>query len=170
MEPWEKRPELKPTKEGPRETGTINFNVCNEKGEVSGVTSTSGLSWKLPGRVGDSPIIGAGLYVHGPTGSAGATGRGEAAIIAGGSQAAVDGMARGLSPEDACLAAVERVLEMNRMPYLWREDGTPKFNVRFYAVNTRGEVGAGSIYPGRFAAADKKGVRKQDCAHAVERG
>lgn len=152
-----------------RKLGTIHLSACNAKGEVSGVTSTSGLAWKIPGRVGDSPIIGAGLYVRGTVGSAGATGRGEAAIIAGGSQVVVEAMSQGLHPTDACLAAVDRVLEMNRKPYLWRDDGKPAFQVSFYAVDVKGRAGGGSIFPGRMAVADRSGSRRVDMAHRFKR-
>lgn len=150
--------------EGERLLGTIHLSGCNAKGEVSGVTSTSGLAWKIPGRVGDSPILGAGLYVRGAVGSAGATGRGEAAIIAGGAQAVVDAMARGLHPTDACLEAVDRTIEMNRKPYLWKEDGTPAFQVSYYAVDVKGRAGGASIRPGRMAIGDRKGSRRVDTA------
>jgi len=152
-----------------RKLGTIHLSACNSQGEVSGVTSTSGLAWKIPGRVGDSPILGAGLYVRGSVGSAGATGRGEAAIIAGGSHVVVEAMAQGQHPTDACLAAVDRVLEMNRKPYLWRDDGKPRFQVSFYAVDVKGRAGGASIKPGRMAVADRAGSRRVDMAYRFGR-
>lgn len=152
-----------------RPAGTVNVNVRNARGEVSGVTSTSGLAFKLPGRVGDSPIIGAGLYVHGKVGSAGATGRGEACIIAGGAHAIVGGLQRGLHPTDACLEAARRVVEMNRMPRLLRPDGRPSFNVTFYAVTVTGQHGAASLWPGTYAAHDDRGSRLVDAAHVFDR-
>jgi len=90
-------------------TGTINCLAVNEKGEISGTTTTSGLSWKIPGRVGDSPIIGAGLYVDGDVGGAGSTGKGEENIKISGGHTIVEMMRKGLSPTDACLEAMHRV-------------------------------------------------------------
>ena len=164
LEPDEKRPK-KPAdkKDTKRETGTINFDVCNAKGEVSGVTTTSGLGFKIPGRIGDSPIIGAGLFVDGRVGAAGATGRGESVIISCGSHVVVEAMRRGVHPTDACLEGVRRLVEVNRMPYLWK-NGRPAFHVNFYAVDTKGRVGGASVYPSSFGCADKNGPRKADAA------
>ena len=90
-------------------TGTINCLAVNSKGEVSGTTTTSGLSWKIAGRVGDSPIIGAGLFVDNEVGGAGSTGRGEENIKISGGHTIVEMMRRGSSPTDACLEALHRV-------------------------------------------------------------
>src|SRR5438105_10592113 len=90
-------------------TGTINCLALNTKGEMSGVTTTSGLAWKIPGRVGDSPIIGAGLYVDQDVGGAGSTGRGEENIRIAGAHSIIESMRRGMSPKEACLDAVKRV-------------------------------------------------------------
>src|SRR5207253_185109 len=90
-------------------TGTINCLAVNDRGEVSGTTTTSGLSWKIPGRVGDSPIIGAGLYVDGDVGGAGSTGKGEENIKISGGHTIVEMMRKGMSPNDACLEALHRV-------------------------------------------------------------
>src|SRR5581483_10508862 len=90
-------------------TGTINCLAVNEKGEISGTTTTSGLAWKIPGRVGDSPIIGAGLYVDGDIGGAGSTGKGEENIKIAGGHTIVEMMRKGMSPTDACLEALHRV-------------------------------------------------------------
>ena len=79
--------------------GTINCNGINAKGEICGVTTTSGLAWKIPGRVGDSPILGAGLYVDGDIGAAGSTGRGEANLYNLCSFLIVENMRRGMHPE-----------------------------------------------------------------------
>src|SRR5688500_8857323 len=88
--------------------GTINCNGVNAKGEVAGVTTTSGLAWKIPGRVGDSPILGAGLYVDGEVGAAGSTGRGEANLFSLCSFLVVELMRGGMSPKDAGMAALKR--------------------------------------------------------------
>src|SRR5687768_6379989 len=89
--------------------GTINCNGVNAKGELAGVTTTSGLAWKIPGRVGDSPILGAGLYVDGEVGAAGSTGRGEANLYSLCSFLIVELMRGGMSPKDAGMAALKRV-------------------------------------------------------------
>ncbi len=125
LEDWEKRPQKEKDKpSGKRETGTINFDCCNAKGEVSGVTTTSGLAFKIPGRVGDSPIIGAGLYVDGAYGAAGSAGRGESVIQACASHVIIEALRRGLHPTDACLEATKRIIEMNKVPYLRDEKGS----------------------------------------------
>lgn len=90
-------------------TGTIHVSVVNEDGEMSGATTTSGLAWKLPGRVGDSPIIGAGCWTDQDVGSAGATGRGEEVIKISGSHTIVENMRHGMSPEEAGLNALRRI-------------------------------------------------------------
>ena len=173
LEPGEKLPEGMSAPESvkknvlKRQTGTIHFSACNEKGEVSGVTTTSGLSWKIPGRVGDSPIVGAGMYTDGRVGSAGSTGRGEAVITVCGAHTVVEFMRNGLHPKDACLAAIKRLLEVNRTKYLWKE-GKPTFQVRFYAVDVKGRVGGAGIFPGKYACADEKGPRLEDCAFLFE--
>ena len=84
-----------------RQTGTITCLTLNDKKELSGVTTTSGLAYKIPGRIGDSPIISAGLYVDNDAGACGATGRGEAVILSGGSRIVVENMRRGMNPKDA---------------------------------------------------------------------
>ena len=95
--------------------GTINCNGVNANGEVCGVTTTSGLAWKIPGRVGDSPILGAGLYVDGEVGAAGSTGRGEANLYSLASFLIVEGMRRGLHPKDAGMEALKRI-KANTVP------------------------------------------------------
>jgi N4-(beta-N-acetylglucosaminyl)-L-asparaginase len=91
-------------------TGTINCLALNEKGEISGTTTTSGLAWKIPGRVGDSPIIGAGVFVDGDVGGAGSTGKGEENIKICGGHTIVESMRKGTKPTDACLEALGRVV------------------------------------------------------------
>lgn len=167
LEPQEKRPASRPAQAEERKTGTINFSVCNEKGEVSGCTTTSGLAFKIPGRVGDSPIIGAGCYVDGKVGAGGATGRGEAVIICCGGHTIVEAMRAGKHPTDACVMAIKRLLEMNTMPYLWK-DGKPLFRVNFYALDVQGRVGSASVYPSQFGCHDQQGTRRADCAHVLE--
>ena len=123
-------------------TGTINCLAVNSKGEVSGTTTTSGLSWKIAGRVGDSPIIGAGLFVDNEVGGAGSTGRGEENIKISGGHTIVEMMRRGSSPTDACLEALHRVARN----YQAFPERLKQFHIQFYALNKHGEYGAGSLW------------------------
>jgi N4-(beta-N-acetylglucosaminyl)-L-asparaginase len=150
-----------------RPTGTINLNVVNPQGEISSVTTTSGLAWKIPGRAGDSPIIGAGQYTDNEVGAAGSTGRGEANIMACGGFLTVEGMRRGLKPTDACLETLKRVVRLT--PPRLLKDGRPTFNLNFYAVNKRGDFGAASLYPSKFAAHDGKIGSLRDTAYLYQR-
>ncbi|MGH7497312.1 MAG: N(4)-(beta-N-acetylglucosaminyl)-L-asparaginase [Gemmatimonadales bacterium] len=151
-----------------RPTGTINLNVVNAAGDVSSVTTTSGLAWKIPGRVGDSPIVGAGEYTDNDVGAAGSTGRGESNIMVCGGFLTVEHMRRGMAPTDACLETLKRVMKMTP-PRLLLPGGRPKFSLQFYAVNKRGELGAASLYPARFAANDGTGGTLRDTAHLFEK-
>lgn len=115
-------------------TGTIHCSVLNEKGEMSGITTTSGLAFKLPGRVGDSPIIGAGCYTDQDVGSAGATGSGEENIKVAGAHTIVENMRHGMSPQEAGMDTLKRIVrnyngDMNKLRfmdmtyYILRKDG-----------------------------------------------
>ena len=115
---------------------------------MGSVTSTSGLSWKIPGRVGDSPIIGAGMYLDNEVGSAGATGLGEAVIQTCGANTIVHLMESGLSPTQACLTALRRIVERTRRPHLLGADGLPNFQVVYYALRKDGAYGSASLKPG----------------------
>jgi len=129
--------------------GTINCLALDAQGRLAGTTTTSGLSWKIAGRVGDSPIIGAGLYVDNEIGAAGSTGLGEANIMNLGSFQIVQDMGRGMSPEQACLKALERTAEgTRRTGRLSRADGRPNYGLNFYALNVKGEFGSASMYAG----------------------
>jgi N4-(beta-N-acetylglucosaminyl)-L-asparaginase len=123
-------------------TGTINCLAVNAKGEVSGTTTTSGLAWKIPGRVGDSPIIGAGLFVDGDVGGAGSTGRGEENIKISGGHTIVEQMRRGVKPTDACLEAMGRVVRN----YNGDKKKLATFHLYFYALNKDGEYGSASLW------------------------
>jgi N4-(beta-N-acetylglucosaminyl)-L-asparaginase len=126
--------------------GTVHCMGVNAKGEVAGVTSTSGLAWKVPGRVGDSPILGAGLYVDGDVGGAGSTGHGEASMMSLGSFLIVELMRNGMSPRDAGLVAMKRVVANTVDKRLLNSRGKPNFNLRYYALNTKGEYAGLSLY------------------------
>jgi N4-(beta-N-acetylglucosaminyl)-L-asparaginase len=137
--------------------GTINCSGLNAKGEICGVTTTSGLAWKIPGRVGDSPILGAGLYVDGDVGAAGSTGRGEANLFGLCSFLIVEGMRNGLSPKDAGMAALKRVAANTIEKRLLNPRGLPNFNVNFYILNTKGEYAGVALYASRFALCTENG-------------
>lgn len=144
--------------------GTINMNAIDAKGDVGSVTTTSGMSWKIPGRVGDSPIIGAGQYCDNLIGAAGSTGRGEANIKVCGAFLAVEFMRQGMSPEQALLKVIERVIAMTEQRLL-DPGGKPYFELQFYAVNKKGEYAGASCYEGsKFAVCDARGPRVEDCA------
>jgi N4-(beta-N-acetylglucosaminyl)-L-asparaginase len=147
--------------------GTINCNAVNARGDVCGVTTTSGLSWKIPGRVGDSPILGAGLYVDGEVGAAGSTGRGEANLYSLASFLIVEGMRRGLHPKDAGLEALKRI-KADTVQRLLNKRGEPNFNINFYILNRKGEYAGVAMYSternrARFAVCDDKGARIEQC-------
>jgi N4-(beta-N-acetylglucosaminyl)-L-asparaginase len=142
--------------------GTINANGVNAKGEICGVTTTSGLAWKIPGRVGDSPILGAGLYVDGAVGAAGSTGRGEANLFSLASFLIVEEMRRGKPPKDAGMEALRRIKANQIEKRLLNSRGEPNFNINFYIVNAKGEYAGVALYnPGKlqFAVCDEKGPR-----------
>jgi N4-(beta-N-acetylglucosaminyl)-L-asparaginase len=135
-----------------RHTGTIHCSAIDLRGDISCVTTTSGLAFKIPGRVGDSPIIGAGLYCDNAVGSAGSTGRGEANLLNCSSRMIVESMRAGKSPEDACVEVVKSIVDHNRSRRLQDDKGRPTFEVAFYAINVRGEYGGARIYSGgKFA-------------------
>jgi N4-(beta-N-acetylglucosaminyl)-L-asparaginase len=150
-------------------TGTINCSAVNGNGDISTVTTTAGLAWKVPGRVGDSPIVGAGEYADNDVGAAGSTGRGESNIMICGGFFTVESMRRGLSPTDACLETLRRAVRMSE-PRLLDVDGRPKYDLNFYALNKKGEFGAASFFPGaQFAVHDGREARLADCAHLFDR-
>ena len=126
--------------------GTINCNGVNARGEVCGVTTTSGLAWKIPGRVGDSPILGAGLYVDGDVGAAGSTGRGEANLYGLLSFLVVEEMRRGNHPKDAGMSALRRIRHNTIEPRLLNGRGMPNFNVKFYVINNVGDYAGVAMY------------------------
>lgn len=142
--------------------GTINCNGLSARGELAGVTTTSGLAWKIPGRVGDSPILGAGLYVDGEIGAAGSTGRGEANLFGLCSFLVVENMRRGMAPKDAGMDALRRIRANTVEKRLLNGRGLPNFNVTFYALNARGEHAGVALYGGadaRYAICTEQGAR-----------
>ena len=110
------------------------------------MTTTSGLAWKIPGRVGDSPILGAGLYVDGAVGAAGSTGRGEANLYNLCSFLIVEQMRLGKSPKDACFEALRRIRANTIEKRLRKPNGDPNFNINFYALNAKGEHAGVAMY------------------------
>lgn len=151
--------------------GTINCLAIDSQGNLAGVTTTSGLAFKLPGRVGDSPIIGAGLYVDNDVGAAGSTGRGEANILNCGSFQVVSFMAQGYSPEEACLKTLEKIAQKTKFqPHLLDNDGLPRFGLNFYAINKKGEFGSASMWSGaRYAVHDGRENRLREAAYLFKR-
>lgn len=149
---------------GPRRvTGTIHCSALSVRGEVACTTTTSGLAWKIPGRIGDSPVVGAGLYCDNEAGSAGATGRGEAAILSTGSTMIVELMRQGASPLDAGLEVLARVERQARRAASWQpglvdEAGRPNFNLHFYVLGLDGRTAGVALKGGgNYAVADPDG-------------
>jgi len=145
--------------------GTINCDGITPNGDIAGVTTTSGLAWKIPGRVGDSPILGAGLYVDNDVGAAGSTGRGEANLYNLSSYLIVENMRRGMHPKDAGLEALKRIRSNTIEKRLLNARGLPNFNIRFFALNKKGEYAGVSMYAAgetTFAVCDENGGRQVD--------
>jgi N4-(beta-N-acetylglucosaminyl)-L-asparaginase len=137
-------------------TGTINCLSLNARGEMSGVTTTSGLAWKIPGRVGDSPIIGAGLYVDQDVGAAGSTGLGEENIRVAGAHTIVENMRHGMTPKEACLDTLKRVarnFNHDRAKLL-------TFDLSFYALRRDGEYAGVSLWNGHTFAVNDGGASR----------
>ena len=132
-----------------RPEGTIHLSARGADGALGCCTTTSGLFFKIPGRVGDSPLVGCGLYCDGEVGSAGATGHGESCIINAGAHTVVEFMRQGKTPEQACLATLERVVRTTREDWLKDDRGRPRNNLVVYAVNRAGEVGSAAMWSGR---------------------
>src|SRR5437762_4643871 len=137
--------------------GTINCDGINAKGEICGVTTTSGLAWKIPGRLGDSPILGAGLYVDGAVGAAGSTGRGEANLYNLCSFVIIEEMRRGAHPKDAGMEVLKRIKANTVEKRLLKPDGTPNFGINFYILNAKGEYAGVSMYAAKYAMCNHDG-------------
>lgn len=147
--------------------GTINCNGINSNGDICGVTTTSGLAWKIPGRVGDSPILGAGLYVANDHGAAGSTGRGEANLYNLASFLVVEELRRGADPKDAGMTALQRIWE-NTETRLLDENQEPTFNVNFYVLGKDGRHAGVAFYgisnngnQRNYAVCDENGGRHE---------
>jgi N4-(beta-N-acetylglucosaminyl)-L-asparaginase len=137
--------------------GTINCDGINSKGEICGVTTTSGLAWKIPGRLGDSPILGAGLYVDGEVGAAGSTGRGEANLFNLCSFVIIEEMRRGASPKDAGMEVLRRIKKNTVEKRLLNSRGLPNFGINFYILNAKGEYAGVTMYESSFAICNENG-------------
>ncbi|MFT5423547.1 MAG: N4-(beta-N-acetylglucosaminyl)-L-asparaginase [Phycisphaerales bacterium] len=152
--------------------GTIHCGAVNANSDLGATTTTSGLSWKIPGRVGDSPIIGAGMYCDNAVGSAGATGRGESVIQSCGSYEAVRLMEQGMAPTEACLEVCRQIAKRSiRQRRLKDEMDRPNFNVTMYALRKDGAYGSASLWKGgSFAWATAEGSGREPSAFLYERG
>jgi N4-(beta-N-acetylglucosaminyl)-L-asparaginase len=151
-------------------TGTIHVSVVNEKGEMSAATTTSGLAWKLPGRIGDSPILGAGCWCDQDVGSAGATGSGEENIKVAGAHTVVENMRKGMSPREAGLDTLRRIVRnhnnnndklrfMDMIYYILRKDGA------YAGVSLWSHGSSGNVH--RFAIHDGQ-KRTEDCVPLLQ--
>ena len=144
------------------------MSTINEQGDISSITTTSGLAWKIPGRAGDSPIVGAGQYCDNSVGAAGSTGLGEANIVVCGGFLTVEHMRQGMKPTDAALATLKRVVAMTP-PRLLDSRGRPTYQIDFYAINKAGEFGAAALYPSTYAAHDGTEAKVLDTAYLFPR-
>ncbi len=149
-----------------RPTGTIHCAGMNQNGDISCVTTTSGLAFKIPGRVGDSPIIGAGLYADNEIGSCGSTGRGEANLQNLCSFLAIELMGNGMSPSDAGMEVLRRVARHTKEKHLLNDKGNPNFGLMFYLLAKDGGYAGVSMYgPAKFAVTDAQGTRHEECEY-----
>jgi N4-(beta-N-acetylglucosaminyl)-L-asparaginase len=154
---------------GIREHGTLHCSALDTHGNLGCVTTTSGLYYKIPGRVGDSPILGAGLFLDNEVGSAGSTGRGEANLLNLSSHTIVEGLRRGLAPKDAALEACKRVVATNLNPRLRDSKKRPTFQVKFYCVAKDGRFGGASLWSGaEMAVHDGESARLVECASVYD--
>jgi N4-(beta-N-acetylglucosaminyl)-L-asparaginase len=146
--------------------GTINCNAVNARGEVCGVTTTSGLAFKIPGRVGDSPVLGAGLYVDNDAGAAGSTGRGEANLYNLTSYQIVENLRRGMHPKDAGMDALKRIKANTIEKRLLNEHGDPNFDINFYILSAGGDHAGVAMFAGnnvKYAVCTENGPELVAC-------
>ena len=148
-------------------TGTIPCLTLNAKGEMSACVTTSGLAWKIPGRLGDSPIIGAGIYVDQEIGAAGSTGRGEENIRIAGAHTIVENMRHGMPPKEAALDALKRIARNFRNDRQW----LAAIDIQFYALRSDGEHAAVTLWKrpwNRYAINEGSQSRLEDCTALFE--
>jgi N4-(beta-N-acetylglucosaminyl)-L-asparaginase len=151
--------------------GTTSLEGVNADGEICGVTTTSGLAWKIPGRAGDSPILGAGQYVDNDVGAAGSTGRGEANLFNLSTAMIVEFMRVGMSPKDAGMAILSRIRDNTVEARLLNERGLPNFDVRFFILNKAGEYAGVAMYgsgESHFCVCDENGAREEPLEGLLE--
>jgi len=151
--------------------GTTSLEAVSQGGDICGVTTTSGLSWKIPGRAGDSPILGAGQYVDNNVGAAGSTGRGEANLFSCACFLIVEFMRQGMTPKDAGMGALARIRDNTVESRLLNERGLPNFNVRFFILNKAGDYAGVAMYgtgEGAFAVCDENGAREEPLEGLLE--
>lgn len=149
-----------------RPTGTIHCSAIDLEANLFCVTTTSGLAFKIPGRVGDSAVIGAGLYLENKIGSCGSTGRGEENLRNCSSFYVVESLRRGISPVEAGIQALQRVVQHVTEPYLLRKDGRPNFGLKFYVLSKTGDFAGVSLWgPTKFAVTDESGTRLEECRY-----
>jgi len=151
--------------------GTTSIEAVSPAGDICGVTTTSGLSWKIPGRAGDSPILGAGQYVANEVGAAGSTGRGEANLFNCASFLIVEMMRQGMSPKDAGMTALRRIADNTVESRLLNEAGRPNFDVRFFILNKAGDYAGVALYgtgESTFAVCDENGAREEPLEGLLE--
>ncbi|MCE4063866.1 N(4)-(beta-N-acetylglucosaminyl)-L-asparaginase [Chryseobacterium gleum] len=144
---------------------TIGMIALDAQGNLSGACTTSGMAFKMHGRVGDSPIIGAGLFVDNEVGAATATGHGEEVIRTVGTHLVVELMRQGRNPQEACKEAVDRIVKINQR----RNKNLKDIQVGFIAINKHGEYGSYCIQDGfNFAVYDQKGNRLEKPEFALK--
>ena len=151
--------------------GTTSLEAVSADGDICGVTTTSGLSWKIPGRAGDSPILGAGQYVDNDVGAAGSTGRGEANLYNLSCFMIVEFMRQGMSPRDAGMAVLGRVRDNTVESRLRNSRGLPSFDLRFFILNKAGEYAGVALYgsaESAFAVCDENGAREEPLEGLLE--
>ena len=151
--------------------GTTSLEAVSPDGDICGVTTTSGLSWKIPGRAGDSPILGAGQYVDNDVGAAGSTGRGEANLYNLSCFMIVEFMRQGMSPKDAGMAVLRRVRDNTVESRLRNSRGLPSFDLRFFVLNKAGEYAGVAMYgaaESAFAVCDENGAREEPLEGLLE--
>ena len=151
--------------------GTTSLEGLSADGDICGVTTTSGLSWKIPGRAGDSPILGAGQYVDNEVGACGSTGRGEANLYNCASFLIVELMRQGMTPKDAGMAALARVRDNTIESRLLNTRGLPNFDLRFFILNKQGDYAGVAMYgssESTFAVCDENGAREEPLEGLLE--